>query len=94
MSEQEVPGTWPDYRQMTPAQMLAWGHAEREARMADLSVRTPAGLKLAQDNAAARRRAIGASTSVAASMVQDASRENRLNEQRAELARARGEKHE
>jgi hypothetical protein len=68
---------WPNYRDMTPEQMQAWGVAERKARMADLEVRGAEGLRQAQANCEARRKAIGASKSAAASMVLDASRQER-----------------
>jgi hypothetical protein len=68
---------WPCYRDMTPEQMLAWGIAERKARMADLEVRGAEGLRQAQANCEVRRKSIGASKSAAASMVLDASRQER-----------------
>jgi hypothetical protein len=69
---------WPNYRDMTAAQMLAWGTAESEARQADLSgVKSQASLLAAQSNAEVRRKAIGASRSAAASMVIDANRAKR-----------------
>ena len=63
-----------NYRDMTAEQMLAWGEQERRARIDDLKDKTPEGLKRAQANARARRLAIGASDSAAASMVADAGR--------------------
>ena len=63
-----------NYRDMTAEQKLAWGEQERRARIDDLKDKTPAGLKRAQANARARRLAIGASDSAAASMVADAGR--------------------
>lgn len=69
---------WPQYRDMTYEQMLAWGAAESEARQADLSgVKSQASLLVAQANAEARRKAIGASRSAAASLVIDANRAKR-----------------
>ncbi|MDG9972955.1 hypothetical protein [Stenotrophomonas sp. GD04032] len=68
---------WPNYREMTAEQMLAWGLEESEARQADLRVRTAEGLAAAQANAEARRKLIGASRSAAASMVIDANRHAR-----------------
>jgi hypothetical protein len=70
---------WPDYRDMTAAQMLAWGAAESAARQADLAgVKDADSLKRAQANAVSRRKAIGAGTSAAASMVIDANRAARI----------------
>lgn len=66
-----------NYRDMTAAEMLAWGHAEHAARIADLADRTPSGLKRAQEAAETRRKAIGASRSAAAAMVADAGRARR-----------------
>lgn len=68
------------YRDMTPEQMLAWGHAERAARMADMEERTPEGLRAAQANAKTRRLAIGASAGQAAQMVVEANRDARRTE--------------
>ena len=64
----------PHYRDMTEAQMLAWGAAESAARQADLLVRSQAGLIAAQANAHARRRLIGATIGQAADMVIRANR--------------------
>lgn len=69
---------WPMYRDMTSEQMLAWGLAEKAARIADLQDRTPEGLQRAQANAERRRKAIEASRSAAASLVLDASRAQRI----------------
>jgi hypothetical protein len=74
---------WPNYRDMTPEQMLAWGAAEHQARMADLTDRTAEGLNRAQANCEVRRKAIGASLSAAASMVRDASVARRREQFRA-----------
>lgn len=68
---------WPCYRDMTPEQMLAWGIAERKARIVDLEVRGADGLRQAQANCEVRRKAIEASKSAAASMVLDAARKER-----------------
>lgn len=62
------------YRDMTTEQRHEWGERERQARINDLKDKTPEGLKRAQANARARRLAIGASDSAAASMVADAGR--------------------
>jgi len=75
---------WPQLGEMTVEQMNAWGAAEHAARMQDLTDRTPEGLARAQANAEARRKAIGASRSAAATMVSDASRARR----RAEMSGA------
>jgi hypothetical protein len=70
---------WPDYRDMTPEQMAAWGAAESEARQADLrGIASAEALKRAQENAEQRRKAIGASRSAASSMVIDANRAARI----------------
>lgn len=69
---------WPSYRDMTAEQMLAWGRAEQLQRIEDLKDRTPEGLRKAQANAEQRRKAIGASRSVAATLVMDASRAARI----------------
>jgi len=74
--------TWPIYRDMTPEQITQWGRAEADARIADLSVRSPDGLIAAQRNASARRRAIGATIGQAASAVSDATREKRREDMR------------
>jgi hypothetical protein len=66
------------YRDMNEAQQIAWGVAESAARIADLSVRTQAGLIAAQANAEARRKAIGASKNAAADMVIRANRALRV----------------
>lgn len=76
---------WPNYRDMTSEQMLAWGLAESQARMVDLAVRGSEGLIAAQVNAEARRKLIGASRSAAASMVSDAMKAER---RAAAIARA------
>lgn len=67
---------WPDYRDMTPQQRLAWAEAERGARIAELAMArgTPEGLKAAQLNAESRRKAVGMSQSMAASLVLEAGR--------------------
>ena len=57
------------YRDMTEAQLLAWGQAEAAARIADLAVRSAEGLKAAQENAETRRKAIGATRGQAADLV-------------------------
>lgn len=62
---------------MTYEEELAWGREEQAKRIADLAVRTPEGLKAAQANAEARRKAVGLSRSRAASLVIEASRELR-----------------
>lgn len=77
---------WPMYRDMTDEQIEAWGQAERDARMADLSIRGADGLIDAQRNATARRLAIGASINQAASAVNAASRAKR----RAEMLKGDG----
>lgn len=63
---------------MTYEEELAWGAQESKLRIADLAVRTAAGLKAAQDNAAARRRAVGLSVSRAAELVIRANRQARI----------------
>lgn len=63
------------YRDMTDAEMLAWGAAESSARQSDLSVRSSEGLRTAQANAERRRKAIGATIGQAADMVIRANRE-------------------
>jgi hypothetical protein len=65
------------YRDMTDADMLAWGAAESAARQADLSVRSAEGLRTAQANAERRRKDIGATIGQAADMVIRANREAR-----------------
>lgn len=65
------------YRDMTDADMLAWGAAESEARKADLAVRGAEGLRAAQANAETRRKAIGATRGQASDMVIRANREAR-----------------
>lgn len=65
------------YRDMTDAELLAWGAAESEARKADLTVRSAEGLRVAQANAETRRKAIGASRNQAADAVIRANREAR-----------------
>ena len=65
----ETPKTWPHVADMDSATALAWGEAERQQRMKDLAVRTPAGLRAAQDAAAERRKAIGASQARATELV-------------------------
>ena len=77
MSAQHTP--WPNYRDMTAEQMLAWGAAESASRQADLAgVKSAEALKLAQQQAERRRKAIGASRSAAAAMVIDANRAARI----------------
>jgi hypothetical protein len=66
-----------NYRDMTDAQMLAWGRAESLARQEDLQVRSAEGLKQAQANAETRRKLIGATRSQASDMVIRANREAR-----------------
>lgn len=65
------------YRDMTAAEMLAWGAAESAARQADLKVRSAEGLRAAQANAELRRKAIGATVGQASDMVIRANREAR-----------------
>ena len=65
------------YRDMTDAEMLAWGAAESTARKADLEARSAEGLRVAQANAATRRKAIGATIGQAADMVIRANRQAR-----------------
>lgn len=68
------------YRDMTEAQMLAWGAEESKARIADLAgVKSAEVLAAAQASAVARRRAIGASRSQATNMVIWANRDGRRN---------------
>lgn len=67
--------SWPNYRDMTAEQMLAWGIEESRLRQEDLKdIRSAEALKAAQDNAARRRKAIDASRSAASSMVIEANR--------------------
>ena len=66
-----------NYADMTEAQRKEWGRIELDARKADLTVRTRGGLKAAQDNAKARRKAIQATRAQATAMVLDATRESR-----------------
>lgn len=69
-----------NYRDMTEAEMLAWGAAESRARIADLDgVRSADALKAAQAAAEARRKLIGATRGQAADMVIRANREARRN---------------
>lgn len=68
---------------MTAAEELAWAQAEHVARLADLTDRTPEGLRRAQANAEARRKAVGLSRSQAASAVLEAGRVRRREEMRA-----------
>lgn len=84
MSTQQT--SWPSYGDMTAEQMLAWGRAEQLQRIEDLKDRTPAGLRTAQANAEQRRKAIGAGRSVAATLVMDASRANRIANARKSAA--------
>lgn len=58
-----------NYRDMTEAQQLAWGSQEAAARIADLSVKSAEGLRVAQANAETRRKAIGATKGQASDMV-------------------------
>lgn len=74
---------WPDYRDMTSEQMLAWGRAEQQQRIEDLKVRTPEGLRAAQANAEQRRKEIGAGRSVAATLCMDATRAERIAKARS-----------
>lgn len=62
---------------MTHEEELEWGRQEQRARIADLAVRTTEGLKAAQANAEARRKAAGLSRSRAADLVLAAGREMR-----------------
>lgn len=64
---------WPNYRDMNQQQMLDWGIAERKVRLTDLEDRSAHGLRIAQEKAEARRKAICASRSAASSMVREAS---------------------
>lgn len=74
-----TPPPWPDYRDMTPEQMLAWGAAESAARQADLAgVKGLDSLRQAQERAKQRRQVIGASENAAAAMVIDANRAARI----------------
>ena len=72
------------YRDMTEAQLLAWGQAEAAARIADLAVRSAEGLKAAQENAETRRKAIGATRGQAADLVVLANRAARIAEWNAQ----------
>lgn len=72
------------YRDMTEAQLLAWGQAESAARIADLAVRSAEGLKAAQENAETRRKAIGATRGQAADLVVLANRAARIAEWNAQ----------
>lgn len=72
------------YSEMTEPEQLAWGAAESARRIADLADRTAEGLRAAQRNATARRRAIGASLGQAADMVILANRAARLSAHRQE----------
>lgn len=65
---------WPQYRDMTDAQMLEWGTSEAAARIRDLELRGPDGLRRAQENAEQRRKAIGATKTQAANLVIAANR--------------------
>ncbi len=62
---------------MTRDEELEWGTAEKAARIADLTVRTPEGLRAAQANAEARRKAAGLSRSRATELVMEAGRNER-----------------
>jgi len=62
------------YRDMTDADMAAWGASESAARQSDLAVRSAEGLRVAQANAKTRRKAIGATVGQAADMVIRANR--------------------
>ena len=62
------------YREMTDAERVEWGEAERQARMRDLQDKSAAGLAKAQDNADTRRKEIGATMGQASTMVINASR--------------------
>lgn len=62
---------------MTCEEELAWAQAEHIARLADLEDRTPDGLKRAQNNAEARRKAAGLTRSQAARLVHGAGRVRR-----------------
>jgi hypothetical protein len=68
---------------MTEAEGLAWAVAEHDLRVADLSDRTAEGLRRAQQNAEARRKAAGLSRSQAAALVAEAGRVRRLEAMRA-----------
>lgn len=68
------------FRDMTDAEQLAWGRAEREARTADLRLRGAEGLRRAQTNAEARRKVIGATRSQAARLVARANNEKLSNQ--------------
>lgn len=72
------------YRDMTEAEAAEWGRQELANRKADLQDRTPAGLKAAQKNAKRRANAVSMPMSVATSLVIDATRESRRNEQLAD----------
>jgi len=78
--------TWPQYSDMTPDQMLAWGLEEIAARQADLTIKTAGSIKAAQKNADARRKLIGASLDAASAMVVNANRQKRRNELRSRAA--------
>jgi hypothetical protein len=62
---------------MTYEEEIQWGTTEAAARIADLAVRSAAGLKAAQDNAERRRKEAGLSRSRAAALVIQATREKR-----------------
>lgn len=67
------------YRDMTDAQMLAWGAAEQQARISDLAgLRSAESLKAAQNAAESRRKTICATRGQAADMVIRASRAARV----------------
>lgn len=68
---------FPNYADMTDLERQEWGALERQLRIDDLADRGPAGLLKAQENAKARRKAIKASDSAAASMVAQAGRAQR-----------------
>lgn len=71
------------YSEMSEDEMLAWGSAEHDARIADLAgVKSQEALQAAQANAERRRKAIKASRSAASRMITDASRERRWTEAR------------
>lgn len=66
------------HQNMSHAEMMAWGAAEGEARIADLRERSAEGLKRAQENAEQRRKAVGLTRSQAASIVSEALRAKRI----------------
>ena len=66
---------------------LAWAQAEHLARLEDFKVRTPDGLRQAQENAEQRRKVAGLSRSRAASLVHEAGHLRRAEALRANEAK-------